>query len=293
MDFNSIFAAYYTQYRAEATTPTSTDDEYTIGMRFANEAVNRWANYEGTYWKNLYGTLVGSVSGTKTLATGVTAYSAPYDFKEAGGYLKVLNSAGETVRSYPIINPEDVQFKGDMNMYCYFTTSPVFYSTGTASQSTTTITGVGTTFTASMVGMEFKFATGESATITGFTSATVLTASVSQTVASTTYQIITDRPTLNLNPSPTSELNGLEMNYIYYRKPTLYTSGDSVSEVPDPYFVVNRMLASRFRASRNPYYNAALRDAEDCLKTMQLDNNSGSWSNPWSVPDRSGSVWGG
>lgn len=292
MNYDDIFAAYYTLYRMEADTPANTDDEYTIGMRLANEAINRWANYDGTYWKNLYGTLVGAVSGTKTLATGVTAYSAPYDFREAGGYLKVLNSDGETIRSYPIIEPQDAQFKGDMNAYCYFTTSPVFYSTGTASQATTVITGVGTTWTASMVGMEFKFASGESATITGFTSATVLTASVSQTVSSTTYQIVTDRPTLNLNPAPTADLNGLEMNYIYYQKPTPYTSGDTVSEVPDPYFVVNRMLASRFRGSRNPYYNSALRDAEDSLKTMKLDNDSGSWANPWKVPDRSNTTWG-
>jgi hypothetical protein len=52
------------------------------------------------------------------------------------------------------------------------------------------------------------------------------------------------------------------------------------------------MLAQRFRVSRNPYYSSALRDAEDALRIMQMDNNSGNWADPWSVPDRSGSVWG-
>ncbi len=57
------------------------------------------------------------------------------------------------------------------------------YSTGTASQSTTTITGVGTTWTAAMVGQIFVFANGTTARITAFGSVTSLTASVSQTVA--------------------------------------------------------------------------------------------------------------
>jgi hypothetical protein len=57
---------------------------------------------------------------------------------------------------------------------------------GTAYQTLTTITGVGTTaWTADMVGQTFVFADGTSAgTITAFTSATSLTVSNSQTVAS-------------------------------------------------------------------------------------------------------------
>lgn len=63
------------------------------------------------------------------------------------------------------------------------------YSTGTASQSTTTITGVGTTFTQAMVGGVMFFANGVRAFITGFTSATVLVAAQSQTVSSQAYSL--------------------------------------------------------------------------------------------------------
>lgn len=69
------------------------------------------------------------------------------------------------------------------------TVSGVMYSTGTASQSTTTVTGVGTTWTASMVGSTFVFANGSKGTITGFTDATHLTLNTSQTVASQVYRI--------------------------------------------------------------------------------------------------------
>jgi hypothetical protein len=66
-----------------------------------------------------------------------------------------------------------------------FSVSPLDYSVGTAYQSTTTITGVGTTWTAAMVGDQFIFANGQTALITARASNTSLTASVSQTVSST------------------------------------------------------------------------------------------------------------
>jgi len=71
----------------------------------------------------------------------------------------------------------------------WYGTSPTYYSTGTASQSGNTITGVGTTFTAAMVGMTFVFSTGETAVITTYTNGTTLVADTSQTVNATTYVI--------------------------------------------------------------------------------------------------------
>lgn len=73
-----------------------------------------------------------------------------------------------------------------------------FYSTGTASQSGTTITGVGTTFTPDMIQNYIVFG-GNLATTTriiGYTSTTVLTAEVSQTVSSTTIEMF---PEVRLN----------------------------------------------------------------------------------------------
>lgn len=72
----------------------------------------------------------------------------------------------------------------------FMSIAPLRYSTGTASQSGTTITGVGTTWTSTMLGNLFEFDDGTIAgTITGFTSTTSITVSVSQTVASQTYSI--------------------------------------------------------------------------------------------------------
>ncbi|KKW10390.1 MAG: Phage tail fiber-like protein [Parcubacteria group bacterium GW2011_GWA2_49_9] len=68
--------------------------------------------------------------------------------------------------------------------------TPTQYSTGTASQSLTTVTGVGTTWTSAMVGSQFVYADGTNGgTITAFTDTTHVTVSTSQTVASQAYKI--------------------------------------------------------------------------------------------------------
>lgn len=227
MDFDSIFETYYQLYRGEADTPASSDDEYTVALGLSKEAISRWSNYDGTYWKELFTTAGTNGTGAVlTVATGTTDYAAPDAMREAGGFIKLKDSDGFTVQSYPILEPEQVQFRNDAATYAYFTGDPN----------------------------------------NGFT--------------------------LHLNPEPTAALNGLTIDYTYYKKPTYFTTGTDKTEMADPMFIVHRMLANRFRVSRNPYYNSAKIDAEDCLRTMQADNNSGNWSNPWSLVDNSGSVWG-
>lgn len=224
--WDEIFEAYYNIYRAEATTPASTDDEYTVALRLANEAVNYWAHFDGTYWRELFNTLQNADDGTKTLATSTTTYDAPSDFAEIGGYVKYLDSSNNIVSRVPIIEPHQAQFKDQKASYTYFTGDPG----------------------------------------NGYI--------------------------LNVNPAPASADNGRGIDYIYYRTPLEITTGSDVPEMSNPYFMVHRMLAMRFRNSRNPYYSTALRDSENTIRLMKIDNDSGNWSNPWSVPDNSGSSWG-
>ena len=71
-----------------------------------------------------------------------------------------------------------------------FSVCPVFYSTGTASQSGTTVTGSGTTWTAAMIGSEFVYLDGTSSgVITARASNTSVTVKTSQTVSSQAYKI--------------------------------------------------------------------------------------------------------
>lgn len=226
MTFDDLFQAFYTQYRADTDVPASTDDEYTLGLRLANEAINHWASYDSTYWKELFTTRVESGDGTGTIATGITSYDAPDDMQEMGGSVRVLDSDNKIVERYPLIDPQEVQFRGSNQNYAYVMGDPS----------------------------------------NGFV--------------------------IHLNPAPPSSLNGLTIDYDYYKQPLEFTTGTDVSEMSNPYFIVHRMLANRFRASRNPFYQDALRDAENALGKMKMDNDSGSWTNPWTVMDRSGSNWG-
>jgi hypothetical protein len=66
---------------------------------------------------------------------------------------------------------------------------PTPYDIGTASQSGTTVTGAGTTFTAAMNGGRIMFANGDWASITAFVSGTQLTVSPSQTVSSQAFVV--------------------------------------------------------------------------------------------------------
>lgn len=227
MTYDDIFTAYYNLYRAEATAPTTTDDEYTIGLRLANEAISQWNGYDNTFWKELFTTAqTNSTGGVVTITTGTSTYSAPTAMSAVGGSVRILDSLGKTVRTYGVIEPHEAQFKGDNAQYAYFTGNPT----------------------------------------TGFT--------------------------LHLNPSPDAAINGFSIEYDYYMKPSEFVTGMDTTQMSDPYFIVYRMLANRFRASRNPYYQSSLRDAEDSLAQMKMVNDSGSWANPWKLPDRSGSTWG-
>lgn len=226
MTYDEIFEAYYSLYRAEAQIPASTEDEYKIGIPLANEAINRWANYDNTMWKELFITLQDADDGDKLVSSAVD-YSCPEDMKTVGGYVAVRDDDGNTVRRYPIIEPQDAQFRTDNSFYAFVTGDPG----------------------------------------NGYV--------------------------MHLNPAPDDAIIGLNLDYVYYKKPSLFTlNGGETTEMPQPYFIVHRMLANRFRSSRNPYYGSAKTDAEDVLRTMQLENNSGNWANPWSVADNSGGRWG-
>lgn len=128
MDLTSLFADYYVQYRGESNTPPTTDPEYSIFISLAREAIARWASYDNTYWKELFVHFTDSTQTVptlvKTIQAGVTAYAAPTDMKEVGGYLRILDALGNTVRRYPVVEPQDAQFRGDNFYYCYFTGDP-------------------------------------------------------------------------------------------------------------------------------------------------------------------------
>lgn len=97
---------------------------------------------------------------------------------------------------------------------------------------------------------------------------------------------------LHLSPAPTSALSGMRIDYPYIKRATELVGASDVPEMSDPYFLVHRALANRFRATRNPYTDDAKQDAENSLGKMKVDNDGGSVGDPPSQKDHSGSAWG-
>lgn len=226
MTLEALFAIYYTLYRTEADTPNTSDDEFIIFKALTTEAITRWANYDNTFWKELYQTLQVEQDGDLTVTLGTTDYNTPANMRIAGGYIRLFDDNGTTKVRIPIIEPQEAQFKSDTTRYAFFTGDPQ----------------------------------------NGFT--------------------------LHLNPEPDEAIAGLNMDYVYYKIPDTLDTVSSLPQMTQPMFIVHRCLANRFRGSRNPYYQTAKNDAEDVLRTMQLENNSGNWSNPWKLADNSSGRFG-
>lgn len=94
--------------------------------------------------------------------------------------------------------------------------------------------------------------------------------------------------------------NGWIIDFPLYKKPTFFNAtltgdgsgnvmetGSTISECPDASFIINYMMAYRFRATRNfPAYQTAKADAETALKGMQIKNATGTVGNTWNLFDQ-------
>lgn len=149
-----------------------------------NVAIGLYSGYRNTTGGNntFLGTGAGNCHYTAQFCTspnlqGSTAVG--YEAQVQASYSMVLGSVDDSVNV-------GVGTTVPLNT---FSVAPVAYTTGTASQSGTTVTGSGTTWTAAMVGDELVFSNGDHGVVTGFTDATHLTLSTSQTEASQAYRL--------------------------------------------------------------------------------------------------------
>lgn len=83
---------------------------------------------------------------------------------------------------------------------------------------------------------------------------------------------------------------GRSIDYLYYRKPTMFTTATTpaaiVPDMSDPNFIVQDMLVSRFTQSRNGFgVKVADREAKIALVNMKIENSSGvpGQSDNWGV----------
>lgn len=137
----------------------------------------------------------GTASQTGTIITGVNTNFTPDMIASAadpvigaGGSI-VFRVTGETATIVSVDSPTQLSVTPAQTVASQ--EFDIFYNTPLISQSGSTVTGYGTTFTPAMVGGTITFRnTGDTATVTGFIDATHLTVNVSKTEAVQTFQLV-------------------------------------------------------------------------------------------------------
>jgi Collagen triple helix repeat (20 copies) len=137
---------------------------------------------------------IGATEGNFTIGdSGATSNSRNWNFNSNDGRLSIRRLSDN--QSAVVTSPMAILASGFVGIGTItpsniLSVTPSQYSVGTATQSGTSVTGSGTTWTAAMVGSQLVFLNGTSAgTITAFISPTSLTVSTSQTVGSIPYTI--------------------------------------------------------------------------------------------------------
>lgn len=79
---------------------------------------------------------------------------------------------------------------------------------------------------------------------------------------------------IRLSIAPSVEQDNWTLDYDYYKYPTKFTAASSVSECPDPYFLVHHAVSELKKADEDAYgHSTSLREAENRLAIMRSENH--------------------
>ncbi|HEX4774984.1 MAG TPA: hypothetical protein VH234_05715 [Candidatus Saccharimonadales bacterium] len=188
-------------YRASAFAPAVTSGAILHQFDYTSQAGSGIVSSDSVYLASFTTTNIpnGSPQSILSLSTsGKLLFGSAYDtnlYRSAAGVLKTDSSflqqtATNSTTAFQVQNAGGTSIVNVDTSNQQLRVNAQTYSTGTIAQTTTVITGTGTTFTSSMVGGTITYSDGTSATITGFTDATHLTSSISKTVsAGSSYSI--------------------------------------------------------------------------------------------------------
>lgn len=125
MDFQSIFAEYYSVFRGDNSIPAVTDPEWAIGVYAGNSAIRRWANVDGEEWDVLWD--VASNQGFNETYQGtsgtpiLTTYDCPSNMARPGGFVQLTDPVSGSYIHISVCKLQDVQFQNNSTPFAYFT----------------------------------------------------------------------------------------------------------------------------------------------------------------------------
>lgn len=124
MTQTQIQAAIHSLYEGDNDTPSEGSDDWNLRQSISNAAINRWEHEDGTFWAELWTKLEDAADGDTTTTAATYTYDCPSDFKNPGGYVRLIDSDGGSTY-YSVIPVDKVQLydNQDKNIV-YFTGNP-------------------------------------------------------------------------------------------------------------------------------------------------------------------------
>lgn len=126
MTEQEIQEAIHALYEGDTSTPTESQEDYLVRRIAINTGINRWENYEGTFWKELFVSLDDAADGDKTTISGTSEYNCPSDYVSPVGYVRLADGDGGS--TYYTHKPTQ-----DVQLYDNTTSGNFFYITGNKS----------------------------------------------------------------------------------------------------------------------------------------------------------------
>lgn len=108
-----------TVLEGDATTPATTDEDWTTRTNLINLAIADWEGEIDTLWDELW---VANYS-VGTVVNATTSYALPSDYKLPGGYVRFVDSGGN-VSKLQLLSPEEAQLYTTEERFCYVTGNP-------------------------------------------------------------------------------------------------------------------------------------------------------------------------
>lgn len=112
MEYQDVFAEYFTQYRGQATAiPVFGDREFTVAIYRANSAIRKWDRTDGVLWRELNVRAADQDITTfplvaKSIVSGTVAYAAPTNMRKPPA--EVFFYSGGEYSSVPVIEISDI-----------------------------------------------------------------------------------------------------------------------------------------------------------------------------------------
>ena len=122
---NDIIDIVYSLYGGDdADGWATTDDEYLVARKYANDAIFRWEFYDNTKWNELWTDLTSASDGTKTLTAGTWDYSCPSDMRYPASWVRTIGVNSSSVTFWRVIPVEkSADYADSTDKVCWFTGS--------------------------------------------------------------------------------------------------------------------------------------------------------------------------